>query len=229
MRINYNVTGSERKNLVQAISELTGEPINYKGAPTFGYVVGKFYIDKNGMLKGDDSSELVNNLEVLHGFKAISMEYDSPLSEEQTKPDDLLTVEIPIEGFTEEHLTNLDKIVASKATLIKKAVDTEALPIERTETTIKFPWFKLKNDCGEVEAYTAFVTGLCSLAKKQKRVTAKEKAVDNEKYAFRVFLLRLGFIGEEFKVARKLLMKNLSGNSAFRDGTPNKEDGEQNE
>jgi hypothetical protein len=64
MKINYNVTGSERKNLVQAISELTGEPINYKGAPTFGYVVGKFYIDKNGMLKGDDSSELVNNLEV---------------------------------------------------------------------------------------------------------------------------------------------------------------------
>jgi len=229
MKINYNVTGSERKNLVQAISELTGEPINYKGAPTFGYVVGKFYIDKNGMLKGDDSSELVNNLEVLHGLKAISMEYDSPLSEEQTKPDDLLTVEIPIEGFTEEHLINLEKIVASKATLIKKAVDTEALTIERTETTIKFPWFKLKNDCGEVEAYTAFVTGLCSLAKKQKRVTAKEKAVDNEKYAFRVFLLRLGFIGEEFKVARKLLMKNLSGNSAFRDGTPNKVEGEHDE
>ena len=107
MKINYNVTGSERKNLVQAISELTGEPINYKGAPTFGYEVGKFCIDKNGMLIGDDSSELVNNLEVLHSFKAISMEYDSPLSEEQTKPDDLLTVEIPTEGFTEEHLTNL--------------------------------------------------------------------------------------------------------------------------
>lgn len=119
--------------------------------------------------------------------------------------------------------------MASKATLIKKAVDTEALPIERTETTIKFPWFKLKNDCGEVEAYTAFVAGLCSLAKKQKRVTAKEKAVDNEKYAFRVFLLRLGFIGEEFKVARKLLMKNLSGNSAFRDGTPNKVEGDHDE
>ena len=50
------------------------------------------------------------------------------------------------------------------------------------------------------------------------RVTAKEKEVDNEKYAFRCFLLRLGFIGEEYKTERKILLKNLSGSSAFRNG-----------
>jgi hypothetical protein len=67
------------------------------------------------------------------------------------------------------------------------------------------------------------------LAKKQKRVTAKERPVENEKYTFRVFLIRLGFVGDDYKAARKLLMKNLSGNSAFRDGTPNKEGGEHDE
>ena len=54
-----------------------------------------------------------------------------------------------------------------------------------------------------------------SIAKK--RVQAKEKEVDNEKYAFRCFLLRLGFIGSEFKEDRKILLKNLEGSSAFRD------------
>ena len=52
---------------------------------------------------------------------------------------------------------------------------------------------------------------------------AKEKIVDNEKYAFRCFLLRLGFIGTEYKTERKILLRNLSGSSAFKAGR----DGEQ--
>ena len=289
MRINYNVTGPERKKLVQAISELTGEPMNYKGAPTFGYEVGRYYIDKTGVLIGEDNSELVADLIGLHSFKAVSEEYDTPLPEAEPVPGDVqipyeaefggrpspycddeepptygtpdidlhhpgqyanpnapitelmqsqidefsepdnLEIEMPTEDFTAGTFANLEKIVASKATLIKKAVGAGALPIERTETTIKFPWFKSKGDSGEAEAYTAFVSGLCALAKKHKRVTAKEKPVENEKYNFRVFLIRLGFVGDKYKAARKLLMKNLSGNSAFRDGTPNKEDGEHDE
>lgn len=228
MRINYNVTGPERKKLVQAISELTGEPMNYKGAPTFGYEVGRYYIDKTGVLIGEDNTALVADLIELHSLKAVSEEYDTPLPHAFSEPYNLES-EMPTENFTAETFSNLEKIVASKASLIKKAVGAEALPIERTETTIKFPWFKLKGDSGEAEAYTAFVSGLCALAKKQKRVTAREKPVENEKYAFRVFLIRLGFVGDEYKAARKLLMKNLSGNSAFRDGTPNKEDGEHDE
>ena len=53
----------------------------------------------------------------------------------------------------------------------------------------------------------------------QKRITATEKPVDNEKYAFRCFLLRLGFIGNEYKTQRKILLRNLTGSSAFRSGT----------
>ena len=57
------------------------------------------------------------------------------------------------------------------------------------------------------------------MAKEAKRVTATEKDVESEKYAFRGFLLRLGFIGADSKEQRKLLLKNLSGSAAF----PNKE------
>ena len=72
-------------------------------------------------------------------------------------------------------------------------------------------------------AYTHFVNSLCKMTKEAKRVTAKEKIVDNEKYAFRCFLLRLGFIGTEYKTERKILLRNLSGSSAFKAGR----DGEQ--
>jgi len=58
------------------------------------------------------------------------------------------------------------------------------------------------------------------MARNAKRVNAKEKDTDNEKYAFRCFLLRLGFIGAEFKTERKILLRNLTGSSAFRSGQP---------
>ena len=56
-----------------------------------------------------------------------------------------------------------------------------------------------------------------------RQVTATEKPVENEKYAFRCFLLRLGFIGSEYKAERKILLKNLTGSSAFKDGGVNHE------
>ena len=56
------------------------------------------------------------------------------------------------------------------------------------------------------------------MAQNAKRVNAREKNTDNEKYAFRCFLLRLGFIGDEYKSARKILLRNLVGSSAFKGG-----------
>ena len=54
------------------------------------------------------------------------------------------------------------------------------------------------------------------MANKQNRITATEKPVENAKYAFGCFLLRLGFIGSEFKMERKILLSKLTGNSAFK-------------
>ena len=71
----------------------------------------------------------------------------------------------------------------------------------------------------ELKAYDTFICKLCEMARNQKRVSAKEKEVDNEKYAFRCFLLRLGFIGAEFKTERKILLRNLAGSSAFKSGS----------
>ena len=85
------------------------------------------------------------------------------------------------------------------------------------EDRVAFPWF------AEVEpdaamAYTKFIAALCRMSKEAKRVTATQKEVENEKYAFRCFLLRLGFIGAEYKKDRKILLQNLTGSAAFRGG-----------
>lgn len=131
-----------------------------------------------------------------------------------------LTIELPRSIFTDVALENLKRLVESKSTLIKKALSTDCIPIITGEDTVSFPWFRGELTTEEVKAYSHFVTSLCEMAKTQQRVNATEKLVENEKYAFRCFLIRLGFVGSEYKAERKILLKNLSGNSAFRNGTP---------
>lgn len=129
-----------------------------------------------------------------------------------------LIIEIPQSVLNDRAIENLKRLVASKAALIKKALGIEELSIEVSDDTIKFPWFLGEMDSESVKAYTHFVTAICEMAKTQKRITAAEKPADNEKYAFRCFLLRLGFIGEKYKTVRKILLKNLSGSAAYKNG-----------
>ena len=126
---------------------------------------------------------------------------------------------MPRSLFTNSNLENLKAIVAAKGNLIKKALGTNELPIEVTDTKVSFPWFVGTPTPEELKAYDTFICKLCEMARNQKRVSAKEKEVDNEKYAFRCFLLRLGFIGAEFKTERKILLRNLAGSSAFKSGS----------
>lgn len=259
MKINYNITGTQRKSLVGAISQELNVLIKYLGAPTFAYEVGGYIIDRNGILTGMDSYGLIADLQGLHGFIAVSEEYDIPPAETVEMPafedlvmtteeelgmgrqyhdhfgedgmqasdvpdEDILTIEIPKGGFTDASIRNLEKMVISKASLIKKALGVDELPIEVTDDKVSFPWFNPQGDEALIRTYTKFIAALCTTAKEQKRVTAKEKPVDNEKYAFRCFLLRLGFIGDEYKAERKILLRNLSGNSSFKSGSRKSQD-----
>jgi hypothetical protein len=139
----------------------------------------------------------------------------------ETYEDIGLVIEMPRSSFTDTALDNLKRLVESKSNLIKKALGTETLELEITDDKVGFPWFEDGTDPDTVKAYTHFVTALCEMARIQKRVTAKEKETDNDKYAFRCFLLRLGFIGAAYKEERKILLRNLTGSSAFK--TPKSE------
>ena len=130
-----------------------------------------------------------------------------------------LTVAMPRSLFTPETWENLNNLLAAKGKLIQKALGLKDLPeaIEEEEN-VTFPWFTVDpQDADLVEAYSRFVCAICDMARKQKKVTAKEKPVVNEKYAFRCFLLRLGFIGNDSKKVRKVLLRNLTGNAAWKE------------
>jgi predicted transcriptional regulator len=130
---------------------------------------------------------------------------------------------MPLDGFTPESLDILCKLVASKEPLIKKALGADALPIKVLSDKVAFPWFKTA-DSGELNAYAQFITALCDTAKMKTRVVAKpQSAYDNEKFSMRIFGIQLGLKGEEYSLCRKLLLKNLTGDSGYRFGKP--EDG----
>ena len=68
----------------------------------------------------------------------------------------------------------------AKGDLIKKALGTEELPIEITEDAITFPWFETLPDVDTAKTYTRFVSKLCEMSKKQKRINNTENKVENE-------------------------------------------------
>ena len=222
MTITINAQGAERKRLVNTIAEWLGEDVHYCGAPTFAYEIGRFTVEKDGSLTFSDmlDSEVVERL--LEHIYDEGFDIDQSHTEEEENnvigDPTGISIQLPISMFTEASLANLKAIIDAKGNLIKKALGAEELPINRLGDRIDFPWFKPYSDPQEVQAYMHFVTALCEMARTQKRITAKEKEVDNEKYAFRCFLLRLGFIGEEFKAERKILLRNLTGSSAFKSG-----------
>ena len=132
--------------------------------------------------------------------------------------EDSLSISLPRTLFTETALQNLDALLLSKGRLIRHAFDIREATYTLTDDRITFAWLHGTVTDETAKAYAEFISKLCQMARTQKRVTAKEKIVDNEKYAFRCFLLRLGMIGSAYKESRKILLQNLIGSSAFKSG-----------
>ena len=226
MKIHYNITKEQRKKTVEIVGRTLGVQPIYCGAPTFAYKVGAFEITRDGFICfGDeaDEAEVERMRTALReaGFVA-EEETEMPTAEAEeeaiTDDENSLTISLPRSFLTETALKNLDALLASKGKLIQKAFNIEKAAYTLTDETIKFAWFHGKIAEDTVRAYTDFISKLCEMAQKQKRAVAKEKAVENEKYAFRCFLLRLGMIGDDYKTSRRILLQNLTGSSAFKCG-----------
>ena len=234
MRIHYNVTGRERKALVNVIAEVTGAQPIYKRLPTYAYEIDYFTVTKDGTLEfsdRSDSEEVEAVLEALAeaGFEGIGETNDDAEeeSEDSSQPQDAeeeaakddeptgLTISFPLDGMDDAALERLTRLLNSKAKLICKALNAQRVTFLTTEDTIRFPWWDEAPERDEGMAAAAFIAAIVKMAKESKRVTATEKDVQSEKYAFRSFLLRLGFVGADSKAFRKTLLKNLSGSAAF--------------
>ena len=210
MIIEFQLTGEKRKELVNAISEIIDVPAEYQFMPTCAYKIGDFYtVTKEGSLEISDSAD-GKEVEMLID-ELVHRGYDIPLEEEENS----LTVEMPLELVDDATIGRLRKIVENKGELFKAAFKTDNLEIVAEEDKICFPWFTVEND-DDADAYCTFISMLCEFTKNQKRINNKPETTDNPKYTMRCYLLRLGMIGAKYKSARKALLRNLSGSSAFR-------------
>lgn len=215
--IRFTLESKQRPKLAQEIGNILGTAPHYERVPSCAYDIAGYRLDKEGVLHIPEGAEETAKDLILQ-LRERGFQEDAEITEEVPVQQDKLTIVIPRESITDMVLENLQKIIANKQILFQRAFRTDNTEIEITDEKINFTWFPYTADGDELAAYTQFISRLCDMARDAKRVSSKPTETDNDKYAFRCFLLRLGFIGKEYKTARKILLRNLTGNSAFRCG-----------
>ena len=259
MKINYNVTGSDRKQLVSIITHETGVKATYKGMPSMAYCIDGITIEKDGTMVWDENTDAATIQKIIDALAAAGFEGtgETPQPVEAPAPQEAepveLTVSLPTTRHTGATLRNLLNLVYTRASLLNKALGTSfrvepgltdalqddacILTVESlltaisayedehgkalggitiTPEEISFTSLPETTEPERLRAFTELVAMMNKQAIDQKRVQAKAVNEENEKYALRIWLTRLGMNGPEFKTTRKVLMENLTGHSAFR-------------
>ena len=262
MTIVFEMNGRKRKELVNAISEITGARAVYKFVPTCAYEISSYTVNKDGNLDTGDSDETsVRKLITALADKGFACDKEcakiatetptqpdttavievekvseksetaahtatQPDTEENAESVDRFSISMRRDFFDEALFAKLDRLIESKSDLFKMVFQTDDLSYEITEDRVTFAWFPWTGEADERLAYSTFIYMLTKHLKEQKRVNASKTQTDNPKFAMRVFLIRLGMVGAEFKTTRKILLRNLEGSSAFRKGVKHNEDTE---
>ena len=214
--IRFTLESKQRPKLAQEIGKILGTASHYERVPSCAYDIAGYRLDKEGVLHIPEGAESKMVEYLIRQLRENGFQDDAEVIEDVAVQQDKLTIAVPREIFTDMALENLQKIIANKQILFQRAFRTDSTEIGITKEKINFTWFPYTTDVDEIAAYTQFISRLCDMARDAKRVSSKPTETDNDKYAFRCFLLRLGFIGKEYKTARKILLRNLTGNSAFR-------------
>jgi len=155
----------------------------YRKARTYAYQIGKFTIERHGVLVCDDEAALDDLLRELaeKGFTAD----EEPQAAAVNASDESsgLTITLPNTAATVGSLTNLLEI---KGMLIKKTLDIKDSSIKVYEVKICFPWFPKMPPADEPKTYTEFNAAMCRMSKKQRHIRAAERPADKEKFTLRV-------------------------------------------
>ena len=147
------------------------------------------------------------------------LELRGAIVNDSTKMNLLLDVSC-IENW-EKYQTNLENLYESKGELFQKALD---IPFSQVADTsqgkengiISFPYFKSTLNKKELLSDIQFAQIVSGFAENNRTVSQKKSENQNDKFMMRTWLVRAGMVGEEYKFARKMLTKNLEGNSAWQ-------------
>ena len=244
--MNIKLATENRKETAQRLSEITGAEVRYTRAPRFAYEIGAYTIEKDGSitiaegaglqpLKTLAEEGLVEPFET-EDENRISLTVEVPLAQHTgTSLRNLINLLYTREGLINKALgtsfrvdEGLTKALQDNACTLTtesllgavaayesehgKAIDGLSFTKER----ITFTGLPETDDAAKMRTFTILCAMMNKQALVQKRIQAKVVSDENEKYALRIWLTRLGMNGPEYKEARGVLMENLTGNSAFR-------------
>lgn len=226
---------ADRKPLIRALEQETGATAIYKGAPSFQYQVGIYTVLRDGSLEVDDHDgdpALLTALAVQGLLKRAAASQGG--------------IVFSADGFTGRTMVNLVNSLAARENLINKAIGVpnafhmkaelvRKLKDENPATVTEF--MSILHSCGGDSAmkgldlsggqvaFTGFPeTSACKqlaeriihFAVSSRWAKSKAPNVTNEKYSFRVWLNSLGMTGDAYSAARAELLKNFTGDAAFR-------------
>ncbi len=211
-KIQQKISSGTRKEIAALIAEVTKSEVTYLGAPTFAFKAGGYTVDKNSFIISPEIE--------IEKMKSISQVMEC-LDISGFAADGDLTISISDASFSENTIKNIENIIISKRSLLKKALnrnsEIEIPKLSVNSNEIEFRIFNATLKPEELFAYITLGYKISEMAKMLTKTKSKEREFPNPKYAFRCFLLRLGFVGSEFRVERKILLRFLEGNSAFRE------------
>lgn len=221
----------DRHLLVDALSRELGESAMYCGAPTFSYRIGAYTVLRDGSIEADEPDE-----ELLSRLSAQGLI--------ETAPPEGTAITVPLPSG--RALTNLIFMLAAKTSFINKAIgvsdaffvsDALVKELKIANPSTQEEVMEAIHRCGGEDAmkgiriigeqllftgfptapaYQMFADCLVQTAGRIHYAKAKRVPVVNEKYTFRVWLNSLGMIGDAFKEARRVLLRNFQGNGSFR-------------
>lgn len=234
-RYTFKATGLERKQMAKVISEAIGAPVKYAGPPSFAYEVGYYSIDRSCAITAPIDEGLSMVLAALKGNGLMADGYGTitfPIEKHTgVSLRNLINIISCKERLLQKALGIAELLIPSSLVELVNSVrietvedfaetikdqDSGGLKFDFEEKTVSFGFFSATLEVDEVKAYLAFSIAIEEQAKKLKHTSFLQKETENDKYAFRCFLLRLGFIGDEFKIERKILLSRLEGNGAFK-------------
>ena len=128
-------------------------------------------------------------------------------------------------AMTADEFARLQKIIVAKQVLIDHALESDHVFVEQDENSVFLRGLSDAVLADHRETCTRFLLMIVRMAQKLTRVNSRKFCPENEKYAFRCFLIRLGMIGSEYKLDRAYLLSHLPGSAAYKHGAPRSEIG----
>ena len=243
MTITTNTT--DRKALVKAIAEELGTTSTYLRAPTYGYQIGDFTVDRDGNIIGEDFTALqdflrrngyVNDEPAADQEAVTEAQPDEEVhADSKAEPITQMDISIPARNAAVAQLKNLIFMLHSRQTLINRMTDsledlTSLLDDSRAvaeltgfdfrdgKVSMTFPFDETQPE--RWTTYANLLNRIYDAAMKAIRVFPDRVEPDdqNEKYLAHVWLQRLGYHGADFKAERKILLGHLKGYCAFGSG-----------